>query len=94
MINDDSEWPEHNHFDFDQMVSNVYSGNVTKGALIKPYMGPWALGVDILPMETDHSGIIHFYVLKSQCSELQAAVINYLYIYASNWHMKKLIFCH
>jgi hypothetical protein len=46
--------------------------NAGNGSSLKNHMGPWALGVDILPSTNDEP--INFFVIRSNCSEVNASV--------------------
>jgi hypothetical protein len=49
----------------------TFRARIGNGATLPKYMGPWALGADILP--TDHEPI-NFFVIRSNCSELNISV--------------------
>jgi hypothetical protein len=58
-------------------LRNEYMSKVGQGANMDKYIGPWTLGVDILPRWHDSNPLkeeIHFYVLRSNCSELAVSV--------------------
>jgi hypothetical protein len=46
--------------------------NAGNGSSLHNHMGPWALSVDILPLNNDEP--INFFVIRSNCSEVQASV--------------------
>jgi hypothetical protein len=59
-------------------LRNDYMEKVGQGANMDKYIGPWALGVDILPRWNGKNPLeetIDFYVLRSNCSELSVSVI-------------------
>jgi hypothetical protein len=59
-------------------LRNDYMSKVGQGANLDKYVGPWTLGVDILPRWNHTNPLeeeINFYVLRSNCSELAVSVI-------------------
>jgi hypothetical protein len=55
----------------DQLLK-TFKTNAGSGNSLHNHMGPWALGVDILPSTDDEP--INFFVIRSNCSEMQASV--------------------
>src|SRR4051794_22760024 len=57
----------------DQQLLQTFMANIGQGSVVQKLVGPWALGVDILP-STVHEKHIDFFVIRSICSEVNASV--------------------